>query len=101
MRFKPRGCRELRDFRYVVITETDEGYYHKGQIVICDVTDGIPIEVGSYTKPGKLDCVSERFELLDQAIERSYEVCESGWNHKGKLKRKRHYYWKGNKRKRG
>lgn len=87
MRFKPIGCREFHDYRYVVITDTDEAYFHKGQIIICDVTGGIPIEVGTHTKPGKLDCLYETFELLNEAIEFSYEICGSGFNHRKRGKR--------------
>ncbi len=108
MRFKPKGARTLQHYAYIVITETDEDrrppgskaeymdYFHIGQIIVCDVTGGIPIEVGTHMKPGKHQCRYEQFEVLDEAIEFAYIVTESGWDQKredwtvkGRPKRKR------------
>lgn len=93
MRFKPTGERRLRHYVYLVITETDEDtrpagskpeymdYFHKGQIIICDVTgDGQPAEVATWIKPGHLDCQSERFETPEAAIEYAYVIMDSGFD---------------------
>ena len=94
MRFKPKGARELQHYAFIVITETQQDtrppgskaeyldYFHTGQIIVCDVTGGTPIEVATHVKPGKLDCRWEQFEVLDQAIEYAYMITESGWDQK-------------------
>lgn len=88
MRFTPAGSRALRHYAFVVITKTDEEQrrsgdrrkypapcYQKGQIVVCDISEAIPIEVGTRTVVGKTGCQFEPFEVLAQAIEFSREVC--------------------------
>ncbi len=57
--FKPDRDNILKQYKFVVILETDENrqganskqhyeYYHKAQIVICETTDGsMPLEVGT------------------------------------------------------
>lgn len=91
MRFKPTGARTLQHYAFIVITETDEDrratgskaeyldYFHTGQIIICDVTGGQPIEVATHTKPGHLDCEWEQFEVLGLAIDYSHLVTGSFW----------------------
>ena len=107
MRYKPVGARELKHYAFLVITETDEDrrppgskaeymdWFHKGQIVVCDM-DGQPIEVGTHTKPGHLNCKWEEFETLDRAIDRAYEIGNCGFDHK-KVGRKN--TWQGSGRK--
>ncbi len=97
--FKPNGAREYKRYAFLVITETDEDrrpsgskaeymdYFHKGQIVPCDV-DGQPMEVGTGTKPGHLNCVVEEFDSIYDAINRAYEVGDYGFGHKKDGKRK-------------
>ena len=100
----PGGYAGRNAYRYLVITETDTSrnarsnrleyqstYYQVGQIVTCDVR-GLPMEVGTFMKPGRINCQSVEFKKLDKAINFSYETTGSGWNHRGKLghgKRKR------------
>lgn len=99
MRFRPNGARELKHYAFLVIIETDEDrrpagskaeymdWFHKGQIIVCDV-DGQPMEVGTGCKPGHLDCVVEEFQTLPGAINRAYEVGERGFDHRKEGKRK-------------
>ncbi len=108
MRFTPNGARGLKHYAFLVIIETDEDrrpagskaeymdWFHEGQIIVCEV-DGQPMEVGTGCKPGHLDCEVERFEVLQDAINRAYEVGECGFDHRGQGKRKN--TWQGKKAK--
>lgn len=78
-------------YAYVVLTETDEDrrpptdkreyhdYYTTAQIVVCEVDKdggGIPVEVATWQKPGKHNCLYEKFDLLYRAIDFSYSVAD-------------------------
>lgn len=92
MIFTPVGDNRQRRYKFLVITETDAerrpvvrkgreylDTYLKGQIIICEVDldgGGIPIEVGTGIKPGKLDCSSVPFDLWTDAINYSYAVLD-------------------------
>lgn len=92
MIFKPVGDDKERRYKFLVITETDAerrpacrkgreylDVYLVGQIIICQVDldgGGIPIEVGTGIKPGKLNCASVPFDLWTDAINYSYAVVE-------------------------
>ena len=98
MRFTPTGARGLKHYAFVVITGTPadfrppaspshqfEEVYRKGQILVCQMlgdTGGIPIEVGTDIKPGKLNFTYESFDVMDQAIEFSYQITDSGFDHR-------------------
>lgn len=100
MRYKPPGSRQFQEYAYFVITETDADrrpagskaeymdYFHRGQIILCDITGGTPIEVGTHTKPGKLNCLYDRFDTVYEAIDRAYEVGECGFDQRPKGRHK-------------
>jgi len=85
----PGGYAGRLAYRYRVITETEISprknipgygtYYEVGQIVTCEVI-GLPMEVGTWMKPGRINCQSEEFMELDKAINFSYEITRSGWS---------------------
>lgn len=101
MRYTPKGCSSLHHYQFLVITDESDDVVHAkykshpyalGQIIICDVTGGIPIEIGTHVKPGKLNCSCEPFDVMDQAIEFSYMITDTGWdkkNAKQKIKLKK------------
>lgn len=80
-------------YRYLVITDTDSRppsnrpeygpYYEVGQIVVCDVR-GLPMEIGTFMKPGRINCQSTAFLELDKAINFSYLLTGAGWGSKKK-----------------
>jgi len=100
MRYKPVGSREFQSYVYLVIKETDENrrsphnnlkdmdYFHVGQIIVCDITGGTPIEVGTHAKPGKLNCRYEQFETIYDAIDYAYEVGVCGFDRRGEGRHK-------------
>lgn len=68
---------KLREYKFAVVTKDPRGddYYHVGQIIIVEITGGIPpMEVGSQIKPGKLDVQIELFGTIDRAIVKSNEM---------------------------
>jgi len=94
-------------YGYVVITETpadrnptrarqlfDETYM-RAQILVCDMTGGIPIEVGTGVKPGKLNFLYEKFDLLNEAIEFSHAVADRTVDHSNEREKNT---WQGGKR---
>ena len=113
MRYTPTGERELKHYAFVVITGTPADFlppvspshrieerYVRGQILVCQLlggADGIPIEVGTDIKPGKLNFTYEPFDVMDQAIEFSYQITESGFDHRKQGGQKN--TWQGKRRK--
>ena len=87
-------------YRYLVITETDADsrpgsnrpeyreYYQVGQIVVCDVR-GLPMEIGTFMKPGRINCRSTEFLELDKSINFSYLITGTGWGSRKKSYRGR------------
>ena len=99
MRFKLDRDGQERRYAFFVITEVDPriGHYVVGQIIVCEVgLDGneIPIEVGTWGKPGKVNAQSRQFDLLPQAINYSYAVVDGRIDEDGNeiqiRQRKRH-----------
>ena len=95
MWLRPKGSRILIEYKYIVITSVEGSsdpvrirtrsfcMFYVGQIVVVDANGGMPIEVGSGNKPGKVGCQCETFDRLIDAIERSYEIWDTGFDHKG------------------
>ena len=110
LRYTPKGARKLKHYAFVVITGTPADYrppvspshgfterYAKGQILICQMlgdTGGIPIEVGTDIKPGKLNFTYEPFDVMAQAIEFSYQITDSGFGHRKQGKQKNTWHGK-------
>lgn len=99
-------------YLFLVITETDDdrrpagkhqpyAFFHTGEIVICQVDldgGGIPIEVGTWAKPGKQNCKYETFERLSDAIDCSYAVAHGEWEN-DKVRPRKRYNHGGKRRK--
>jgi len=92
MKFRPDRDGVLREYKFAVALETEEQrrppvskgkrasyreYYHQAQIIIVETTGGgIPAEVGTWMKPGKVDCAVKICETLQEAINVSYAVAD-------------------------
>lgn len=90
MRYRPAGARELKHYAFVVITATPAEsrapvspshevaeIYKKGEILVCQMSGdngGIPIQVGTGIKPGRLNFAYEPFDDMAQAINFSYAI---------------------------
>lgn len=114
MQFIPDRDRQERRYKFVVITETDAERrpeapkrreyweaYRKGQILVCEVDldgGGIPIEVGTWSKPGKENCTYETFDLWTEAVNFSYAVADGRVDDKGREVRIRQTKRHGKKR---
>lgn len=90
--FWPDRRGKLHEYMYAVILETPlekkaGGYFgkrtltpvnthfHVGQIVVVETFEGgLPMEVGSQAKPGRLNCRYELFGTVDRAIDKSCEL---------------------------
>lgn len=99
MEFKPDGDRQERRYAFLVVIDPGGRVspYSKGQILTCEVDldgGGIPIEVGTLVKPGKVDCQIKRFDLWTEAINFSYAVVDDRIDEEGNeipaRKKKRH-----------
>ena len=94
MNFTPDRDNVMRRYEFVVITETDETYYYKAQIIICETAGGVyPIEVGTWTKPGKVGCQYVVCGTMQEAINVSYAIADGEYDpdkdYRGTRKRKR------------
>lgn len=108
MKYIPPGARCLKHYIFAVITETPDQerpprsrdlfaeYYRLGQILACHYDGGRAMEVGTYIKPSKLGFQYEKFDLMNEAIEFSYQTVNGGFDHKRVGKDKS--TWQGGKR---
>lgn len=114
----PKGKRKPIDYGFAVITKTPADYRHptspahefderycKGQILVCELlgdAGGIPMELATYIKPGKLDFKYEVFSSssMGAAIDFSHFVTHGDFDQADEGRQKNTWQGKRGKQRR-